>query len=127
MNASDLRQRSFGSVDRVDGDTILTAIRCIQKLAGGMDLDFCVVVAAFEILGQGDDRLQDLQSAVCRVVRKYGDSVTHFTDHIGKLAVRAKGKVPRARARIEPGERRIVGYERAFAAVELVDEQLVEA
>jgi len=56
-NTSDWRQRSLPSVDRIDGDGIFAAVGGVQEFAGGMHLNFSVVVSALEIFGQSRDGL----------------------------------------------------------------------
>ena len=73
------------------------------------------------------NRLQLLQAAVLRVIRKSRERHPHFIDDINESAIRTKHQVPGSRAGLNGRKRRVIGRERAPDRVEAINEHLVEA
>ena len=92
-----------------------------------MHLDFGVVIAALELLGQSCDGLQGLQFSIGRVNRKGRYRVAHFSDHIGELAIGTQDEMPWAHSGVKLRKWRIVRSKRSLRGVEFIHEEFVEA
>ena len=122
----DERERPFGRVDAVNGDTVVPPVRAVQELSVRVHADLGARTRSFEVARKRWDRLNLRQSARSRIVGKGGHRGMEFVNHIGVFAVGAKGEVPRPGAGLDLGERRIVGGNRSVFRIELVDHNLVE-
>jgi len=114
--------------DAVADEAVVAAIRAVEVLAIGRDLQVGGVALAGEIFGQRGDGLFLFQRAIGGAPVEDGDGVGEFVDEIDELAIRMEGQVTRAAARRELGEG-LRGVRREFRAggVERVDHDLVDA
>jgi hypothetical protein len=122
------RRDPVGSIAKLRGflPWVVAAVRAVEELAGGVDLDLGGVALPAEAGGQRRDRLDRGKSPAVRVVGEGGHGVGHLVDDVGEPAFGMEGEMPRSGGGRDLGERRLVRGEPPARRVERVDQHLVE-
>ena len=120
-------QCPFAPIDGEHGDAVGPAVRVVQKLARGVNLNLRGGGFTLKVRGQCRDGLQSAQLALRGIPREGVHRRRHFIGDVRELAVGMKGEVTRTGAGLHLPERRIVWGQRALRGVEFEDEKLVQA
>ncbi len=111
----------------VDGDRVVAAVRAVEKLPGGMNVDIGRGVLAVEPLGERARDRDRLEPAGVEVAFERRHGRIEFTDHVGIAAGRIESEVARSGAGVDVDVAAVGGFDAAGYGIEGVDEDAVGA